>query len=565
MKRVFTRILIFVVMAFVLSCSRCEKRRVDLLTILPQNTQNLILIPNIQETVNGIMQFLRLFEKGVAYESLKKEIELASAKLGINLLDPKDIKAAGFDPTGSLGVVSVPVNIGGRDQMVNLLIMSYLDRSRAEATLNRLAREKEKTDIFKSKSYMGARIVTAIRQSPRGEKPVLVYAFYNGFVIYGIPEKGEPAIRRLINTRLENSLSKSQYYLSLVNRVEKGQAYFFINSGKNIKAGGFLLNKEMRSMLNSVKENFNGMVISLAISRKGINLSTFIGLSDKSVENLNKYLVSTRREETDALLRIVPENPFLLTRLNLNFSSLYTLMKEEEPSQMMIIDKRLFGLVLKYMEVDVENDILPLIKGSLVYSVSPGELQNINSAIKSGFKGEAFNKLFNVYYSMNLSNRERAEEFLKRLVDSMRHRGQTVELSQIKDISISSSRFGAAFNSYWFIKDSNFYAFYTAERAEKVVSSIMNHERALSQSIPQSVRDVFYSPSAQVVYLNFAPLREIMDNISEERLNSIASTGAFKFGFVLAKEVINKLDSVIFYMLPTKDGASVNIGVNIKG
>lgn len=565
MKRVFMRILIFIVMAFVLSCSSCEKRRVNLLTILPQNTQNLILIPNTQETVNGIMQFLRLFEKGVAYESLKKEIELASAKLGINLLDPEGIKAAGFDPAGSLGVVSVPVSLNGRNQTVNLLIMSYLDRGKAEDTLNRLAREKEKTDIFKSKSYMGAKIVTAIRQGPRGEKPVLVYALYNGFVIYGIPEKGEPAIRRLIDTRSENSLSESQSYLSLVNRVDKGQVYFFINSGKNIEAGGLLLNKEMRSMLNSVKENFNGMVISLAISQKGINLNSFIGLSDKSMENLNKYLISTRREEIDALLRIVPENPFLLTRLNLNFSSLYTLMREEDPSQMMIIDRRLFGPILKYMEVDVENDILPLIKGSLVYSVSPGELQNINSAIKSGFRGEAFNKLFNVYYSMNLSNKERAEEFLKRLVDSMRQRGQTVEFSQVKDIAVSSSRFGAAFNSYWFMKDSNFYAFYTTERAEKVVSSIMSQERALSQSIPQNIRDVLYTPSAQVVYLKFAPLREIMNNISEEGLNSIASTGVFKFGFVLAKEIVSKLDSMILYMVPAKDGASVNIGVNIKG
>ncbi len=562
-KRYSGLILIFV-MVFLFSCSGCEKKKTEITAVIPQDTQNVLLIPSVSSMMGGIMQFFRLFENGIAFEALKKEIDLASQKLGINLLDKKSITEAGFDPDGSVAVISVAVSVEGRQQNVNLLIMPYSDRSKAENTLNRLSREKEKTEIFKTKSYMDARIITAIRQGPKGEKPVLMYAFYKGFVIYGIPDKAEAAIRKIVDTKELNSLSKSTLFSGLKKRVKSGQAYFFINSGRNIETPGFMLNREMKQMIASVKENFNGMLLSFDISAKGISLYSFTGLSSKSMENVNRYFVKSSGDEIERLLYIVPEDPLLLAKVSLNLSALYSLMKEEDPYQMMIINKKMFGPMLKYMEVDVEKDILPLIKGTLVYAVAAGGQADINRAIESGFKGEAFNKLFNVFYSMSLTDTKTSEELLQRFSGSMKEKGQQVEGLKVMDISLTSSRFGAAYNSYWYTDEGNFYAFYTGDKPENIIRKPADKNKKPSYKIPQDIFSVVNNPSSQILYVSFSPLKKILDGIDEKSLDSVASTGIYKFSFMLVRELLGRLDNMFIYVIPESDGLSLDIGINVK-
>lgn len=564
MKRKLFKFLIVALLTVVVSCNSCEKKKIDILSIIPQDTQNIILIPSSSSLMSGIMQFFKIFENGVAFEALKKEIDLASQKLGINLLDKKSIKDAGFDPDGSIAVISMPVNYEGKIQNTNLLIMPYSDRGKAENTLNRLSREKEKTEIFKTKNYMDARIVTAIRQSPKGEKPVLVYALYKGFVIYGIPEKGEIAIRKIIDTKENNTISKSNIYSSLHEKVKSGQIYFFINSGKNIETTNLILNTEMKKMLSSLRENFNGMMIAANISDKGVVLDSYIGLSDASLKNFESYLSVTAKEDIEKLMYIVPEDPFMIAKLSLNFANLYKLLKEEDPYQMMIINKRVFGPLLKYMETDVEKDILPLIKGNLIYSVAMGDISNINSAIESGFRGEAFNKLFNVFYSMDLIDSDKSNQFLKKFTESMKEKGQKVEEVKYKNINISKSRFGAAFDSYWYIDDNNFYAIYTDNKVESVIRKPDEKGKNPTFKIPQDIHSLILNPSSQLLYISFYPLKNIVDKIDENKIGSIANTGIYKFSFILIKEILNKLDSFTLYLLPDKSGISVDVSVNIK-
>ncbi|MGC8927965.1 MAG: DUF3352 domain-containing protein [Myxococcota bacterium] len=565
MKRIYPETLLSVFLVIMVSCNSCEKRKVDILSIIPQDTQNVILIPNSDNLMIGIMQFFRIFENGVAFDALKKEIDLASQKLGINLLDRNSIRDAGFDPEGSIAVISMAVNIEGKTQNTNLLIMPYSDKGRAENTLNRLSREKEKTEIFKTRSYMDAKIVTAIRQSPKGEKPVLMYAFYKGFVIYGIPPKGEIAIKKIIDTKVPNSMAKSNIYSTLKGKVKNGQMYFFINSGKNIETPNLILNGEMKKMLSSLRENFNGMMITANISNKGIVLDSYIGLSDVSIKNFGNYISRSTGEEIEKLMYIVPEEPFMIAKLSLNYTRLYGLLKEEDPYQMMIINKRIFGPMMKYMEIDVEKDILPLLKGNIIYAISTGNISNINSAIESGFKGEAFNKMFNVFYSMNLSDREKSSQLLNRFVESMKAKGQQVEEINTKGINITKSRFGAAFDSYWYIDDNNFYALYTDNKIESAIRKPDEKDKKPVFKIPQEIYGQILNPSAQVIYLSFTPVKKIIDNIDENKIGSIADTGIYKFTFILVKEVLNKLDSLLFYMLPDDNGISIDLSVNTKG
>ncbi|MCX7957923.1 MAG: DUF3352 domain-containing protein [Deltaproteobacteria bacterium] len=562
-KKCYVLILI-IIAAFIFSCSGCEKRKTELTSIIPQDAQNVVLIPSAGSLVGGIMQFFKLFENGVAFEALKKEIDLASQKLGINLLDKKSIIEAGFDPDGSIAVVSVVVVSDGKQQNANILIMPYSDRSKAENTLNRLSREKEKTEIFKTKSYMDAKIVTAIRQGPKGEKPVLMYAFYKGFVIYGLPERAEAAIRKIVDTKELNSLSKNTSFTALRNKIRGGQIYFFINSGKNIETPGFMLNREMKQMITSVRENFNGMMLAADISAKGINLSSFTGLSQKSVENIRKYFIKTPTEDIEKLMYIVPEDPFFLAKLSLNFESIYKLLKEENPYQMMIINKRIFGPMMKYMEVDVEKDILPLIKGSLVYSVSLSEQSDINGAIQSGFKGEAFNKLFNVYYSMSLTDKKLSDELLARFKNSIKEKGQPLDEIKVKDIDITSSRFGAAYNSYWFTDEGNFYAFYSGEKPESVFRKPPEKGKKPLYKIEQDIYQIVTNPSSQLLYVSFSPLKRVADRIDEKNLDSVASTGIYKFTFMLIKELLGKLDNMAVYMIPESEGIILNLGINVR-
>jgi|GEM_PF-1842783 len=563
LRTIFALIFLCLILGL-LSCSGCEKKKVDILSIIPQDTQNIVFIPSSSLLVADVMQFFKIFENGTAFETLKKEIDLASQKLGINLLDKKSINNAGFDPDGSMALISLAVNVDGKLQNANLLIMPYSDRAKAENTLNRLAREKEKTEIFKSKSYMDARIITAIRQGPKGEKPVLVYAFYKGFVIYGVPEKGMVAIKKIVDTKHLNSMANYNTYSVLKDKVKGGHIYFFINSGKNIETPGLVLNKEMKKMLSSIRDNFNGMMLSFGISNKGIVLDSFVGLSDKAMENAGRYFIRTQKEEIEKLMYIVPEDPFFITKVSLNFASIYSLLKEENPYQMMIINKRMFGPMMKYMELDVEKDIIPLIKGALIYAVSMGDISNINRAIESGFKGEAFNKLFNVFYAMNLTDTVSSERLLERFVESMKDKGQEVEEHKVKNIRLTSSRFGAAYNSYWYIDEGNFNAFYSGKSPENIIRKPEGDEKKPVYKIPQNVYDLLISNESQVLYLSFSPFKKVLDSIDEKNLQSVTSTGIYKFAFILIKELLNKLDSALIYLVPHKDGLAFNISINVR-
>jgi hypothetical protein len=556
---------VILVSIFIFSCSGCEKKRPDVLSIIPEDTQNIVLVPDVGSLMSGINEFFKLFENGVAFDALKKEMEIASQKLGINLMDPKSIVNAGFDPRGPVAVISLPVSADGKTQNVNLLIMTYSDRSKAEGTLNRLAREREKTEIFKSKSYLDAKIITAIRQGPKGEKPVLMYAFYRGYIIYGIPDKAETAIKKIVDTKENKSILNSPVYSGLKGRVSEGKIYFFINSGKNIEAGRLLLNKDMAEVLNSIKENFNGLILSFNISNKGVSVASFTGLSSKSMDNLKRYVVPTDKSEMESLLQIVPEDMLLLIKLSLDYREIYNLMKSENPYQMMIINKRLFGPILKYMEVDVEREIIPLLKGGMVYAVAPGDIKGINSAIESGFKGEAFNKLFNVYYAMNLRDKGGSEEFLNRFVQSMKEKGQKVEEIDLKGIKVNSSRFGAAFDSYWLIHRDSFYAFYGDKKIENVLDFFDEKEKKRDIRLSQGIREIVTNPSSQVLFLNLQPLKRVIDGIDETKIGSISDTGVYKFAFVLTKEILNRLNGAMIYLFPEKDGVVFNIDVNVKG
>lgn len=562
MKRIY--VIYFIVFILFYACSGCEKKRTDILSIIPNDSQNVVWIPSVESLVGGVTQFFRNFESGVAFEALKKELDLASQKLGINLFDRQSVINAGFDPSGSLAFISTSVNVDGKQQNVNLLIMPYTDRVKAENTLNRLSREKEKTEIFKTKSYMDARIITAIRQGPKGEKPVLMYAFYKGYVIYGIPEKAEVAIKKIVDVKETNSIKNSQLFNELKNKTKSGQFYFFINSGKNIDAPGLMLNRELRQMIASIRDNFNGMMLSVGISGQGIDIDSFIGLSKPSLDNLNRYLTKAPEGEIEKLMYIVPEEPLFLAKLNLNFSSLYNLLKEENPYQMMIINKRIFGPMLKYMEVDVEKDILPLIKGSLIYAVSPGEVTEVGRAISNGFRGEAFNKLFNVFYSMSLTDKNQAQELLSRFSKSLGEKARTVDNIKYRDINIFSSRFGSAFNSYWFIDEGNFYAFYTDNKPEDIVRKPTDKNKRPIYKIPTEVYNMINIPSSQVIYISFSPFGRMVDKIDDKSLDSVASTGMYKFVFMIIKELFGKLDNMYVYLNPESDGLTFDISINIK-
>ena len=565
MNRKYLMCLLLAVYLFVVSCSGCETKRPDILSIIPQDTQNIVLVPSTGALMMGINEFFKLFENGVAFEALKKEIDIASQKLGINLMDTKSITDAGFDPKGPLSIISLPVVIDGKTQNVNLLIMTYSDRGKAENTLNRLAREKEKTEIFKTKSYLDAKIITAIRQGPKGEKPVLIYALYKGYVIYGIPERGEAAIKKMIDTKENNSILRQPVFTDLKGKIREGQIYFFVNSGKNIEAGRMLLNRDMAELLNSLKENFNGLMLSLNVSGKGIGLASFTGLSSKSMDNVRKYIIPTPKGEIEGLLQIVPEDIFILTKFSLDYKEIYNLMKEENPYQMMIINKRMFGPILKYMEVDVEKEILPLLKGAIVYAVTPGDVSGINAAIESGFRGEAFNKLFNVYYAMNLRDKKNSEEFLNRFTDSMKSKGQKVDEIDVKGTRVNSSRFGAAYDSFWLLNNENFYAFYGDRKPESVLSFVGAKEGKTDIRIRQDIREILTNPSSQVLYINLQPLKKVVDNIDEEKIGSVSGTGIYKFAFILTKEILNRLDGMMIYLLPERDGVVFNVDVNVRG
>ncbi|MCX7943499.1 MAG: hypothetical protein N2746_03205 [Deltaproteobacteria bacterium] len=564
-RRMFLAISIMVGLC-VISCSDCERKKLDIKSIIPQDTQNVVLIPNVNSLINGVVQFLKQYENGLAFETLKKEIDLVSQKLGVNLMDRKSIIEAGFNPDGSIAIISTSVMLEGKQQNVNLVLMPYSDRSKAENTLNRLARDREKTEIFKTKSYMNAKIITAIRQGPKGEKPVLMYAFYKGFVIYGLPEKAEAAIRKIIDTREINSLAKNEVFNGLKDRIRSGQIYFFINSGKNIEPAGLNLSREMKRMVSSIRDNFHGMLLSLDISQNGVSLDSFTGLSQNSLGNLNRYLSKSSTDEIERLMYIVPEDPFFLLKVSMNFTEIYNFLKSENPYQMMIINKRIFGPMMKYMEVDVEKDILPLIKGSLIYAVSPSEQYDINKVIESGFRGEAFNKLFNVFYSMNLNDEKLSNELLERFSKSMIEKGQRVERINLRGLSITSSRFGAAHNSYWFVDKNNFYAFYTENKPENVVRKPEEKSRRPTYKIPQDVlKTIMDNPSSQVIYISFSPIRKMIEKIDEKSFESISSTGIYKFSFMLIKEFLGKLDNLAIYSIPQNDGVAFSIFVNMKG
>lgn len=552
---------VLVVSAF--SCGGCEKSRAPVTGLIAREAANAVVMPSPEQTLGRLHRFLGKFEGSSVGEQAKVEVQGLSKRFGFNPFDPAGWRKAGLDPARGLAVTLETVKRDGKDVDAALFIVGVGDAGAFDKTVKRLAREQERAELYRDQSYKQGKITTILRQGPSGEKPVFVFAVYEGFGIFSDPANGPDAIRKLVDRRLQNGLDQSPVYARLRAKIRPdADLHLFVNEGSSFDKVP-MLNRRALELFKVVQEHFKGMVAGLGLDG-GVSLEVFIGLSDTAAQSAVSYMTGQPRASA-AMLKTVSDDALLVAKGSVDLAKLFAKMKKDAPAETFQLNKAIFGWVQKFCEVDPEEKIIPALSGDIAYAVYPGNLELIGDVIQQGMRGGAPYKLVNLAYAVGLRDPARGQAFLLEFEDGLKAHGVPVADRQVNAQRFKTAQIGGGFESAWTFREKLFIGAYGPGRIERAVGLAGGAPGALLEKVSSDrMKDLLLSDSAEVIYLSFANIGKAISSIKKESLGQGSGTLFIQSFLDLVKDVLARLSDGVVGVRAAPDGLRVEAAINLK-
>ena len=545
------------------SCGGCEKSRVPVTRLIAREAPNAVVMPSPAATMERLGRFLGKFEGSSVGEQAKVEVQGLSKRFGFNPFDPQGWRKAGLDPARGLAVTLETVKRDGRDVDAALFIVGVSDIGAFDKTVKRLAREQERAELYRDQAYKQGRITTILRQSAAGERPVFVYAEYEGYGIFSDPVTGPDAIRKLVDRRLLNGLDQAPAYARLLAKIRPdADLHLFVNEGSSFDKVP-TMNPRALELFKVVQDHFKGMIAGLGIEG-GLSLELFIGLSDVAAQSAVSYMTGTPKASA-AMLKTISDDALVVGKGSVDLQKLYAKMKRDAPAETFQLGKAVFGWLQKFVEVDPEEKIIPVLAGDVTYAVYPGNLEVIGEVIQQGMRGGAPYKLVNLAYTVGLKDPPRGQAFILELEDGLRAHGVAVGDRQVNAQRFKTAQIGSGFESAWTFREKLFIGAYGAGRLERAVGLAGGAPGGLLEKVSSDrLKDLLLSDNSEVVYLNFAAIGRAIKSIKKESLGQGSGTLFIQSFLDLVKDVLARLSDGAVGVRAAPDGLRIDASINLK-
>jgi len=483
-------------------------------------------------------------------------------QLGFNPLDQEGWRKAGLDPAKGIALAAESFEKDGRTLSASLFIIGVSDQSVFDKTIKKFAKDKERAELFNEQRYKQARIITILRQTPGGERPLFAYAFYEGYCVFSNAE-GIDAIKKMVDRRLEKGLDKSQNFANMTAKLElKPDCILFLNESAK-KSELPAVDPHMQMLIKSVRENVKGVIASVSLE-EGIAAEIFLGLSSSVTATIDSYLRSTSGT-AGAIMDNIGGEALALAKVSIDFQKMYSKMKQDAPAETAQLIKVLFGKIDRYINVNIEDRLVPSFGGDLVYSIFMGNPGRIEGILEQGMNADSISGLFNSAMAIGLSDTVRAMAFSLGLEEALKAQKVVVNKEESLNFKFDIAKMKDGRTLAWGVKNGlllaalgqdnlDFKKLFSGGQGGKIVDKISSGR----------IRNLVSLSGSQVLYVNFTNIASAIGSIKPEDFGKYKSTFMIQTAMGMARDLLSRFDDGVIGVRPVKDGLKAELFISLK-
>jgi hypothetical protein len=552
-----------VIAATLLSCEGCESKQVPVARLLAPDAPNAFILTSPATTLERLRKLFVKFEGSSVGEQAKLEMQALTTRFGFNPLDREGWLKAGMNPDKGLAVELEPLKKGGKPVDAVLILLGVSDQATLDKTVKRLAKERERAELYRDQRYKQAKMTTILRQTQGGERPLFVYAFYEGFAVFGDAENGPDAIKRMVDRKLQGGLESAPAYSQMLAKLRPGSdLHFFINEGGSLE-GIPAMDPKYIPLAKALQSNFKGL-IAAATLEGGVSAEVFAGISTSLATGMSSFMNGSQKA-LPVMLKNIGDDSLAVLKLSSDFQKLYARMKADAPEETAQLVKMFFGWMNEYTTASLDERLMPNISGDLVYALYPGNLEIIGDIITNGFKEGTERKLLGSVYVIGIKDTVKTMAFMLGLEDAMMTKGVPIAERQVNAVRFKSAQLGPASESAWSVHDNMLVGSFGAGRMEKSVLLSGGAPGGLLERVSSDrIRSLLLSPDAQTLYINFTGIGKALKAIKKENLGTGGNRFLLQTVLELTKDFLARLDDGAAGLRVMPDGVKLELYVNTR-
>ncbi len=481
-------------------CSDCGKKEKNLLALVPADVPGVLVLPDLAQTVRDVSALKDKFSVGPLAAFIDQgHIEMTRI-LGFDPLDIEDLEKLGLDPARGLAIVPVgeqPVLIAGVSNRKAL-------KAEIEGRMKQLAAAEDSSTA----SHDGIEVTTISARLGEQTSPRLRYAFVGNYVIMASPETDPGQLARLANLKKEQSLEGSGWFANLKGKTAgKPDVLVVVNGTRPEVFGLEVFEPEVQVVSQHVRD---GLVLAFSIDSGGIDTRVFLGLDEKSADELNAFTGGV----ADAHLeRYLPDDTVLAFKARVDVGRLLDgllgmdLRFKDDYDQAMAAARRSAG-------ADLEKGTLRNLTGNLVIGLSLGKADQINrlfsrlSPPPSEAPPEAGDApaAFQLFYWAQIQDAAAWVQVLENILPLATEKsGLTVAKSDVEPLEvIRLSGEELEYPVFLLQKDDLVGGCLGPDCASKAAALVAGKHKALPAALSPGTKRMFDEPSLAVGYVNCA-------------------------------------------------------------
>jgi hypothetical protein len=548
---------------FLSGCEGCGGKKIAVASLVSGDAPNAFFMSSPAATLERLRRMFVKFEGSAVGEQAKLEAKSVTEKFGFNPLDAAGWRGAGLDPSRGVAVFLEPVTTDGRRSDAVLIALGVSDQGKFDGTVKRLAKEKERAELYRDQRYKQAKVTTILRQAPGGEKPLFAYAFYQGYAIFGDPGAGLAAIRQVVDRKGEGGLDVSPSYVRTLSRIRPGSdAHLFISEGRGLEAyRGF--DKRAEALFKLLQQHIKGMAAAVSLDG-GLSAEIFLGLSPQVSVGLTSMMNGVPKASA-VMLRNIGDDALAVLKVSTEFRKLYARMKDEAPAETAQLTATAFGWMRGYIEADLDERLMPLLTGDYVYALYPGNFERLGDLLSKGLFGGADWSLFSSVWAAGTSDAVKAMAFMMSLEEGLSKKGVQVTERQVNAVRFKTAQFRPGNEISWSVRDKMILGASGPGRLERaVLLSGGGPGGIMDKVVSDRVRDLLLSNDSQVLYLNFGGLGRALKAVNRDQLGKDGGTFIMLTLLELARDLLSRLDDGAIGLRAMQDGLKVEAYVGVK-